>query len=38
MSSKEFNFMMSLVLTLIEEKKFDKLEELVREAIDKSKE
>ena len=38
MSSREFDLLMSLMLTLIEEKKYDKLEKLIREAIDKSKE
>ena len=38
MSSREFDLLMRLMLTLIEEKKYDKLESLIRESIDKGKE
>ena len=37
MSNREFDLLMRLMLTLIEEKKYDKLEELIRDSIDNGK-
>ena len=34
MSSREFDLLLKLMLTLIEERKYDKLESLIRESID----